>query len=116
MTSSLKYFSRNTSVSYPSVSQYCSEIFGWFPPLVFSIMVQNEVTLAWALTVVASIFSISIFFLLLCGPWEKIVEQAQTLEIDFSPEGQESLEISGAVETSEGENDKKVEPEKVAAI
>jgi MFS-type transporter involved in bile tolerance (Atg22 family) len=90
--------------------QFCSEVFGWFPPMVFSIMVQNNITLAWALTTVAAIFFISIFFLLLCSPWEEIVEQAQTVIVDFSPDSEE-LEIR---QDAENKNDENVEPEKVA--
>jgi len=90
--------------------QFCSEIFGWFPPLVFSIMVESNITLAWALTTVAAIFFISIFFLLLCSPWEEIVEQAQIVLVDFSPDSEE-LEIR---QDAENKNDENVEPEKVA--
>lgn len=62
-----------------------SQVLGWFPPLVFTIMVQSNISLAWALTVVASIFLISVFFLCMCGPWEKIIEEANLVDIDFAP-------------------------------
>ena len=39
----------------------------------------------WALTVVASIFAISIFFLCLCGPWEAILDEARTATAEIIP-------------------------------
>ena len=69
----------------PLYSGYCSQILGWFPPLVFSIMVQNNINMKWALTVVASIFAISIFFLCLCGPWEAILDEARTATAEIIP-------------------------------
>lgn len=100
---------KNQEAELSGFFNWAAEIFGWFPPLVFSIMVQNDITLAWALTVVASIFSISIFFLFLCSPWDEIIEEAQTVVVDFSPESQ-GFELSGAVESESIQNE---EPEKV---
>jgi len=65
---------------------YCSQILGWFPPLIFSIMVQNNINMKWALTAVASIFLISIFFLCLCGSWPEILEEARTTNVEFFQE------------------------------
>lgn len=64
---------------------YCSQILGWFPPLIFTIMVQNNVNMKWALTVVASIFLVSIFFLCLCGSWPEILEEARTTNVQIIP-------------------------------
>jgi len=65
---------------------YCSQILGWFPPLIFSIMVQNNINMKWALTAVASIFLISLFFLCLCGSWPEILEEARTTNVEFFDE------------------------------
>jgi len=62
---------------------YCSQILGWLPPLVFTIMIQNDIPLPWALTVVASIFIISVCLLGMCGSWESIIKEANTIEIDI---------------------------------
>jgi len=62
---------------------YCTQILGWFPPLIFSIIVQKSVNMKWALTAVASIFLISLFFLCLCGPWPEILEEARTTNVEF---------------------------------
>lgn len=40
----------------------------------------------WALTAVASIFLISIFFLCLCGSWPEILEEARTTNVEFFQE------------------------------
>eukprot|EP00536_Pseudo-nitzschia_multiseries_P012624 jgi/Psemu1/244750/estExt_Genewise1.C_4920042 len=71
---------------------WSSQILGWVPPLVFSIMVQAGISLAWALTVMGSIFLISIFFLLLCPPWDEVVKEAQSVVMDFEPENDDSAE------------------------
>ena len=46
-------------------------------------MVQYDIALPWALTVVACHFVPAIFFLSLCGPWEEIVADGQKVERDF---------------------------------
>jgi len=46
-------------------------------------MVQNNVNMKWALTVVASIFIVSIFFLCLCGSWPEILEEAKTTNVEM---------------------------------
>ena len=75
---------------------------GWFPPLVFSIMVQNGISLAWGLTVVGSIFIISIFFLLLCASWENVVEEARAVVLDQKADEGEVMEKA---ENHDGVND-----------
>lgn len=46
-------------------------------------MIQNDIPLPWALTVVASIFIISVCLLGMCGSWESIIKEANTIEIDI---------------------------------
>lgn len=57
---------------------------GWLPPLVFSIVVEANVRLPWALTVVAAHFLPSIFLLCMCGAWDEIVDESKTIEVDFN--------------------------------
>jgi len=92
---------------------YSSQILGWLPPLVFTIMIESDINMAWALTVIASIFGISIFFLCLCGPWEKIVEEAQLAVTDFTPENESKGDDAGDENDGEGKNLDNTEPEKV---
>lgn len=90
-----------------------SQILGWLPPLVFSIMVQKGINLALALSVIASILFISIFFLCLCGPWDKIVEEANTVVVDFGPESESKAIDAGDENGGEGNNLPITEAEKV---
>mmetsp|Transcript_10757 Transcript_10757/g.22750 ORF Transcript_10757/g.22750 Transcript_10757/m.22750 type:complete len:353 (+) Transcript_10757:835-1893(+) len=60
---------------------YCSQIMGWFPPLCFTLMVEASVNMAWALTVVASIFILSVGFLLCAGTWDEMLEELNTVEV-----------------------------------
>ena len=79
-------------------------------------MVQNDITLAWALTTVAAIFSISVFFLLLCGSWEEIVEESRTVEVDFSPESQGQFELSESIKNDDSGKNQNVDSEKSWSI
>jgi len=54
---------------------------GWFPPLCFTLMVEASVNMAWALTVVASIFILSVGFLLCAGTWDEMLEELNTVEV-----------------------------------
>ena len=76
-------------------------------------MVQKGINLALALSVIASILFISIFFLCLCGPWDKIVEEANTVVVDFGPESESKAIDAGDENGGEGNNLPITEAEKV---
>jgi hypothetical protein len=66
-------------------------------------MIENKIPLPWALTVVASIFVISIGLLSMCGSWESILEEAKTVEIDIFGAGSESEVVAGQVNGENGD-------------
>jgi len=68
---------KNQEAEFAGIFNYCSEIMGWVPPLIFTIMVEANITVAWALTATASFFFLAVFFLRLTEPWEKILEDSQ---------------------------------------
>jgi len=47
---------KNQEAEFAGIFNYCSEIMGWVPPLIFTIMVEADITVAWALTATASFF------------------------------------------------------------
>ncbi|MGK3755621.1 MAG: hypothetical protein ACI8RD_007931 [Bacillariaceae sp.] len=54
-------------------------------------MVQNNIDMKWALTTVASIFLVSIFFLCMMGSWPEVLEEARTVNVDiFSDDDEEN--------------------------
>ena len=78
-------------------------------------MVQSNISLTWALTVLASIFIISIFFLCLCGPWETILEEVRTVNIDIISESDgEDDDDDGDENNDESKHlDDNTDPEKI---
>merc|ERR1712238_267593 len=63
---------------------YCSQILGWFPPLIFSIMVQNNINMKWALTAVASIFLFPYSFYVYAVPGLKSWRKPEQQTLSFS--------------------------------
>jgi len=86
---------------------WCSVILSFLPPLGFTLVVENDHALPWALTVVAAHFLPAILFLLFCGKWEDIVNEAETVEVSFY-EADNNAEVV-AIENGDAEKD----PEKV---
>jgi len=46
-------------------------------------MLENNIQLPWALTVVAAHFVLAALILCLCDPWDKILEDCQTVTVNF---------------------------------
>lgn len=68
---------------------YCTQILGWLPPLVFSILVENNINQRYGVIAVACFFFPAIGVLFLTAPWDGIVaevagagelEQQETME------------------------------------
>lgn len=72
---------------------YCTQILGWFPPLIFTVMVQNDINMKWALTAVSFTFLISIFFLCLMSSWPEVLEEARTVDVDIFSDDEENDDI-----------------------
>lgn len=70
---------RNQEAEFAGIYNYASQIFGWLPPLLFTVMVENDITIPWALTGTASFFFVAIFFLRLAKSWNVIVAESQVL-------------------------------------
>jgi len=96
---------KNQEAELSGFFAWASQIMAWFPPLVFSIMVQSGVSLAWGLTVMGSIFIISIFFLLFCPSWDEVLEESRMVVVDFAPdfahENDDAAESEAVVGTTE---------------
>jgi MFS-type transporter involved in bile tolerance (Atg22 family) len=55
---------------------YCGQILAWLFPLVFSILIENNISQKYGVIVVASGLLIGLFFLMLACSWEDIVKEA----------------------------------------
>ena len=80
---------------------------GWLPPFAFTVVVQRGISLPWALTVVAIHFIPAILFLAMCGSWEEIVKEDQTVEVDFyeayDDQVQQQNDVEAKKDTTEAE-------------
>jgi hypothetical protein len=55
---------------------YCGQILAWLFPLVFSILIEYDISQKYGVIVVATGFLIGLFFLMLTCSWEDIVKEA----------------------------------------
>jgi MFS-type transporter involved in bile tolerance (Atg22 family) len=55
---------------------YCGQILAWLFPLVFSILIENDIPQKYGVIVVASGLLIALFFLMLTCSWEDIVKES----------------------------------------
>mmetsp|Transcript_25344 Transcript_25344/g.44488 ORF Transcript_25344/g.44488 Transcript_25344/m.44488 type:complete len:109 (+) Transcript_25344:1627-1953(+) len=56
---------------------YCTQILGWLPPLLFSFLVQADVSQKYGVIVSAFGFVAAILLLSCTGSWEDIVAEAE---------------------------------------
>ena len=55
---------------------YCTQILGWLPPLVFSVLVENDIERGIAVVCISAFLLISISILMFAAaPWEEILEE-----------------------------------------
>ena len=76
-------FPRCMSLSWMLTSLLSRDIFfeqGWLPPLIFTIMVENDVSQTYGVVTVLMFFPIAILLLLCAAPWREILEESGRLE------------------------------------
>jgi MFS-type transporter involved in bile tolerance (Atg22 family) len=56
---------------------YCTQILGWLPPLLFSILVQAGVAQKWGVVVTSFGYVVAVLFLSCTGSWEEILDEAE---------------------------------------
>jgi MFS-type transporter involved in bile tolerance (Atg22 family) len=56
---------------------YCTQILAWLPPLLFTILVENDVAQKWGVVVTSFGFLVATGLLTLAAPWEDIVKEAR---------------------------------------
>jgi len=55
---------------------YCSQILIWLPPLVFTLLMENDIAQRWGIAVSSSLFLVAIGLLRCAAPWETIMEES----------------------------------------
>ena len=54
---------------------YCTQILGWLPPLVFSLLVETDVSQGIGVMAISSFFLVAICFMSMTGSWDEIMEE-----------------------------------------
>jgi hypothetical protein len=56
---------------------YCTQILAWLPPLIFSLLVQADVSQTYAVLAVIGFFLVAVVMLRCAAPWNEILEEAR---------------------------------------
>jgi len=84
---------------------YCSQILGWLPPLIFSIIVENGYNQKWGVLAVTGFQAVAIGILSLQGPWSEVINEKD--EEEFSP-GRQLTEKEDAEAEADSDSDDKL--------
>jgi len=57
---------------------YCTQIMGWMPPLVFTLLIENNVAQKYGVIAAAVFFLVATGLLMFTCSWEEIVEEAKS--------------------------------------
>jgi len=57
---------------------YCGQILAWFFPLLFSVLIENNISQKYGVTLVASGFLVAIICLMFTCSWEELIEEVNT--------------------------------------
>jgi hypothetical protein len=56
--------------------QYCTQILGWLPPLIFTVLVQNDVDQKFGVIAVSFGFGVAVLLLSCTASWDEILAEA----------------------------------------
>jgi MFS-type transporter involved in bile tolerance (Atg22 family) len=82
---------------------YCTQILGWLPPLIFSVMVEAKVSQTYGVVAVSAFLLIAVALVSCSAPWEDIlresgrVKEINLMEEDASAASGEEIDIEEAV-------------------
>ena len=57
---------------------YCTQICAWLPPLIFTVMNENGISLQWGGIHLNIYFALAFIFYCFMAPWDECVEAAKT--------------------------------------
>lgn len=60
---------------------YCSQILAWLPPLVFSVLVENDVDQAVGIIAVSAFCLVAVAIFSLCAPWDELLDEVHNNEL-----------------------------------
>lgn len=60
---------------------YCTIILAWFPPLIFSLLVEAGLDQKYGVIAVSGFFTIALIMLSMAAPWEEILEETRNASV-----------------------------------
>ena len=94
---------KNQEAEIAGFRVYCSMILSWFPPLVFSVLVENGFDAKWGMSFMGSFLLIGAILLKLgAGTWEEILHESGRSDLS---EQQSSASSSPQIEEGETNNE-----------
>ena len=84
---------------------YCTQILGWLPPLIFTLMVEAGADQTYGVMSVAAFFFLAIAILSLASPWEDILAEAAEVDssvLDDAKLGEQPLEVEDVKNSEDG--------------
>ena len=82
---------------------YCTQILGWLPPLIFSLLVESDVSQGVGVMVISSFFLVAIAFMSMTGPWQVIIDEVANGGSEAN--GESNMKAKGAAATNTCETD-----------
>jgi len=61
---------------------YCTQILGWLPPLLFTLLVEADVAQKWGVIVTSFGFLVATVLLTMAAPWDDIVQEAAAVAVE----------------------------------
>jgi len=69
---------KGQEAEYAGFWVYCGQILAWFFPLLFSLLIENNISQKYGVILVASGFLVAIIFLMFTCSWEDIIKEVNT--------------------------------------
>ena len=82
---------------------YCTQILGWLPPLIFSLLVESDVSQGVGVMVISSFFLVAIFCMSMAAPWEVIIDEVANGV--FEANSKDAIQTTEAIATNTCETD-----------
>lgn len=92
---------------------YCTQILGWLPPLVFSLLVEAAVNKGVGVVCISGFFIIAITILCIAAPWNEVIEEVTE---NMSPNRRDDGEKETSVHSSTGMDCTDDKPKKDTAV
>ena len=80
---------------------YMTQILVWLPPLVFSLLIEGDVSQRWGVLVVAGFTFLALICLLIMAPWDKVLEESSHGSCRANNPQEESSKADSKAENSE---------------